>query len=119
MTAEYNRIVFGEYLETILDKHLMKSFDLKLKKNGFTKYEPNIDPSGIQSVGGAAFRFGHMTTRGLFRVSLSKKQESYSYRLRDRFMDMSDILKGRVCIPHFPLCSDFLIGFLVKDKRNY
>ena len=97
MIAEYHKIVFNEYLPTILGQNLMDRYDLRVRRNGYTSYDPNVDPTGIQSVGGAALRFGHLTTVGSFQVlNEPKHKSSYNFRLRDKFEEMSDIWDGRV-----------------------
>jgi hypothetical protein len=96
LIAEANKINFGEYLPSILGKRLMDYFDLELEEFGFSKYNPTLDPSSIQAVGVAALRMGHSQISSVFRVILNAFQQSYSFNLRDKFFEMSDILLGNV-----------------------
>lgn len=97
MIAEANRINFGEYLPSILGPRLMKLFDLFLTDGGFTKYNPDVDPSTIQSAIVGALRFGHSQVHTLFHVYVNAYQ-AYNFTLRNKFFEMSDIWMGNVSI---------------------
>lgn len=90
-----NRIHFGEYLPAILGKNLMDYFQLDLLSDGFTQYNPSVDPSTIQAFILSANRFGHSQSSSIFNVILRAFQ-GYSYLLRNKFFEMSDIWLGSV-----------------------
>ena len=96
MIAEYNQIVFKEYLPFVLGDQLMDEYELKVKREGFTQYDSNVDPNGILSASGAAFRFGHTLVPQLFHVLNEPKYESFGFRLMDKYFDLSDLWDGQV-----------------------
>lgn len=104
-----------------MGEKLMKYFDLELSHDGFTKYDPTIDPSTIQAVGVAGLRMGHSQIFSLFNV-LNKNQQSYSFLLRNKFFEMSDIwagnangiLRGLVEEP-----DNVPDQFIVSDVKNF
>lgn len=98
LTAEVNRIHYGEYLPAILGKNLMSYFQLDVLKTGYTKYNHEVDPSTIQGFVVGANRFGHSQTASIFNVILKSVRQSYSYLLRDKFFEMSDIWLGSVSL---------------------
>ena len=61
VTAEMQNVVFGEFLPLLIG-----SKSVLPPGNGFTNYNPNVDPSITHEVSGAAFRFGHSTADGFF-----------------------------------------------------
>lgn len=86
-------------MPSILGEKLMEYFGLNLKREGYTKYDPHIDPSTIQAVAVAALRMGHSQIFSKFNV-LPKNKNSYdrgySFLLRNKFFEMSDIWMGNV-----------------------
>ncbi|CAG2168134.1 unnamed protein product [Oppiella nova] len=98
LIAETTKIHYGEYMPSILGEKLMEYFGLNLKHDGYTQYNPHIDPSTLQSVAVAALRMGHSQIFSQFNV-LNKNphnyhQQSYSFLLRNKFFEMSDIWLG-------------------------
>lgn len=81
-------------MPSILGEKLMKYFDLNVAADGFTKYDPTIDPSTIQSVAVASLRMGHSQVFSVFNVLNKGPQPSYSFLLRNKFFEMSDIWAG-------------------------
>lgn len=94
LIAEVTKIHFGEYMPSILGEKLMKYFDLNILPDGFTKYDPTVDPSTIQAVGVASLRMGHSQVFSVFNVLNQGHQPSYSFLLRNKFFEMSDIWAG-------------------------
>src|SRR5689334_19200521 len=72
-------------------------YDLYMKREGFTTYNPEVNPNILQSVGVAAFRMGHSQIENRFQVIKKPKYESYRFLLRERFVNMVDIWEGNVC----------------------
>jgi len=58
VTAEYQNIVYGQFLI-----HLTGSVSMI---NSLTTYDPNVDPSITNEFSAAALRFGHSTVNGFF-----------------------------------------------------
>ena len=98
LIAEATKIHYGEYAPSILGEKLMDYFDLNLKHDGYTKYDPHVDPGTIQAVAVAALRMGHSQIFSQFNVLNKNKYDSYSFLLRNKFFEMSDIWMGNVCI---------------------
>ena len=55
--AQYQRIVFGDYLPTILSDETRTKHDLQLSPE--STYSNNVDPTIKNEFGTAAYRFGH------------------------------------------------------------
>ena len=122
MIAETTKIHFGEYMPSILGEKLMKYFDLELSPDGFTKYDPTIDPSTIQSVAVASLRMGHSQIFSVFNVVNKGSQPSYSFLLRNKFFEMSDIWAGNAHgilrgLLHEP--NSKVDPFVVSDVKNF
>lgn len=121
MIAETQKIHFGEYMPSILGEKLMKYFDLEILQDGYSKYDPTIDPSTIQSVAVASLRMGHSQVFSVFNV-INKQTPSYSFLLRNKFFEMSDIwagnangiLRGLVEEP-----DNTVDQFVVSDVKNF
>jgi len=78
---EMQSIVYKEFLPTLLGKRFMEKYKLDIV--GDSKYNPNANPTVLNSFAGAAFRFGHSMINGLFKVILAN-QEIF-WRLSDLF----------------------------------
>merc|ERR1712038_1596377 len=78
---EMQNIVYREFLPTLLGKRFMEKY--KLNVVGDSKYNPNANPTVLNSFATAAFRFGHSMINGLFKVILTN-QEIF-WRLSDLF----------------------------------
>ncbi|KAH7644884.1 salivary peroxidase/catechol oxidase [Dermatophagoides farinae] len=121
LIAETQKIHFGEYMPSILGEKLMKYFDLEILQDGYSKYDPTIDPSTIQSVAVASLRMGHSQVFSVFNV-INKQTPSYSFLLRNKFFEMSDIwagnangiLRGLVEEP-----DNTVDQFVVSDVKNF
>lgn len=109
-------------MPSILGPKLMKYFDLEPLVDGFTKYDPTMDPSTIQGAGAASLRFGHSQVFSVFNVLNKPHQPSYSFLLRNKFFEMSDIwagnahgvLRGLITEP-----SNQPDQFIVSDVKNF
>ena len=78
---EMQNIVYREFLPTLLGKRFMEKYKLNIV--GDSKYNPNANPTVLNSFATAAFRFGHSMINGLFKVILTN-QEIF-WRLSDLF----------------------------------
>merc|ERR1719415_87686 len=81
--AEYQHIVFKEWLPIIIGNNFMKSYGLFPLSSGFSSdYSDSFDPRINNEFAAAAFRFGHsMVPRNL--SSVSSRGSSTFLRLRD------------------------------------
>ena len=62
LIAEWQNIIYSEWLPLILGNTRMNDFDLNL--NATSSYNNTIDPSSLVSFSTAAFRFGHSMVSG-------------------------------------------------------
>ena len=107
LIAENQKIHFEEYLPSVINQQLMDYYDLNVKRDGFTEYNREVDPNILQSVGVAAFRFGHSQIQSRFQVIKKTKYESYGFLLRERDDNPVDVWEGSVC-----LAIDFILKCL-------
>jgi peroxidase len=71
--AEYQHILYNEWLPIILGPDIMKAFELEPLKTGhFMRYDESVNPHLSTEFSTAAFRFGH----SLVRSTLSKTDDS-------------------------------------------
>lgn len=122
LIAETQKIHYGEYMPAILGEKLMDYFGLNLQYDGYTKYNPKVDPSTIQGVAVAALRMGHSQIFSMFNVIGQAYQQSYSFLLRNKFFEMSDIWLGNA----FGILRGFLEQpdndveqFIVTDVKDF
>ena len=78
---EMQNIVYNEFLPTLLGRRFMDKFELDIIGN--SKYNPEANPTILNSFATAAFRFGHSMISGVFKV-IQNNQEKF-WRLRDIF----------------------------------
>lgn len=78
---EVQNIVYREFLPTLLGKRFMEKYKLDIV--GDSKYNPNANPSVLNSFATGAFRFGHSMINGLFKVIVANKE--IFWRLSDLF----------------------------------
>ena len=96
MIAEYSMIHFNEFVPTLLNKDQMHYYQLTVKQNGFTQYNPKVNPSVLQSVGVAALRYGHSQVTSNYQVQKANFYETYHFSLKNKYFEMSDIWDGNV-----------------------
>jgi peroxidase len=72
LIAEWQNIIYSEWLPLILGNKRMKEFKLDLSET--RRYNSSIDPSIISSFSTAAFRFGHSMIDGMLTKKNPKTQ---------------------------------------------
>ncbi len=73
--AEYNHIIYNEWLPILIGESMMELYDLTPKKKGyFMKYDKFLYPNIANEFSTAAFRFGHTMVRSNFSLVTSKNK---------------------------------------------
>ncbi|XP_039446260.1 chorion peroxidase-like [Culex pipiens pallens] len=90
--AELQRIVYNEYLPLVVGWDKAKQYGLLDDQNGFAEqYSSNIKPVVLSEVSGTAFRFGHSTVQGHFRIQ-HRHAPTETVPLHRTFNDPSRVL---------------------------
>ena len=110
VSAEYQHIVYNEWLPAIVGKRYMNQFGLYPLNSGFSDdYDSSIDPRITNEFSSAAFRFGHSLIPGIINVyNKAGRQVSRSFQLKDAF--------NKPQILRVPGMVDGLVAGLTKDK---
>jgi len=88
--AEYQHIIFKEWLPIIIGNTFMKSYGLFPRESGFsTDYSDNFDTRINNEFAGAAFRFGHSMVPSNFR-SVSR-QRSETLQMSQQFFSPDEL----------------------------
>jgi len=83
--AEYQNMVYAEFLPLLLGQKIARQFDLLPNTEGyFMGYDPKEDPSTYNEFATAAARYGHTLIKE-WQVRGNKKYETYSNRTIDYF----------------------------------
>ncbi len=91
LIAQWQNVVYGEYLPIILGQNTMVRYRIALDDNQmYTEYNPNMNPTVFHAFADAAYRFGHTLINGLIRM-MRGFQDVHSYRLRDAFFNSEQI----------------------------
>lgn len=89
--AELQNIVFNEYLPILLGNEKVVQFGLSDPVKGYwNSYSPDIPPMTLTESSVAAFRFGHSTVEGFFRL-LHRGAPAEDLHIKDIFFDPSKI----------------------------
>jgi peroxidase len=102
--AEFQNIVFGEFLPALLGEKLAKRFELLPKKSGyFTDHNSNLYPQIINEFATAAFRYGHTQLKYTQHAAsktydLSEPQPISFYMFNSQYYKsaMDDIIRGNL-----------------------
>lgn len=87
LNAEYQNVVYSEFLEAVLGARKAREFDLDVGV-GFTDYDPGVRPAILNEFATAAFRFGHTLIQGMVVPrEVPDKEELEPYALRDVFFN--------------------------------
>jgi len=83
--AEYQHILFKEWLPIIIGNNFMKSYGLFPRESGFsTDYSDNFDPRINNEFAAAAYRFGHSMVPKTFS-SVSRQRTETVLEMKDQF----------------------------------
>jgi len=89
--AEYQHILFKEWLPIIIGNTFMKSYGLFPRESGFsTDYADNFDPRINNEFAAAAYRFGHSMVPKTFS-SVSRQRSETVLEMRDQFFKPSSL----------------------------
>merc|ERR1711902_464053 len=83
--AEYQHIIFKEWLPIIIGNTFMKSYGLFPRESGFsTDYSDNFDPRINNEFAAAAYRFGHSMVPKTFS-SVNRQRTEEVLEMKDQF----------------------------------
>lgn len=90
-------IAYNEFLPVVLGPKVMRFYKLNVLKNGFTRYDPTVNPSILSEFSSAAFRFGHSIVNGRFTlISSSTPSQKTSFNLKDNFFTPVRLQSGQL-----------------------
>ncbi|TRY80536.1 hypothetical protein TCAL_13143 [Tigriopus californicus] len=123
--AQMQHITYNEYLPVILGPTIVSNYGI-LSNNGFTNYNPSVNPSISNSFATAAYRFGHSMIQGLIQlVHETTRNVQESFQLKDEFFKldkyfgnngagMQRLLNGLITQP-----AQSMDRFVVDDVTNF
>ena len=119
LTAEYNHITFSQYISSLFSYDVLEYFNLIPLRDGYSKYDPNVDPTSIMEWATSAGRFGHSQVNNVFFVKNEKGV--FTFNLKQAYFEMSlihlgetnGIIRGLVSEPAFEIDPYFAVA--VKD----
>lgn len=89
LIAEWQNIVFGEYLPIVLGEDTMGRYNLRVDDE-YTEYNPSLNPTIFNAFATAAYRFGHTLINGI--IQLYRNFENVgSYELKDNFFESEQV----------------------------
>ncbi|CAH1185902.1 unnamed protein product [Phyllotreta striolata] len=93
--AEFQHIVYNEFLPRILGWSAMNLYELKLSPSGYYRgYDPDCNPAVINEFAAAAFRIGHSLLRPhIPRVNVNYEILHPPILLRDGFFKMDMMMR--------------------------
>ncbi|ODM94302.1 Peroxidasin [Orchesella cincta] len=89
LIAEWQNVVYGEYLPVILGDATMIAFDLNLGED-HTLYNPMLNPTIFHAFATAAYRFGHTLINGIIQLYKGLAKVG-SYPLKDNFFESEQL----------------------------
>lgn len=89
LIAEWQNVVYSEYLPVILGDETMRKYGLELGYD-YSTYNPLVNPTVFNSFATAAYRFGHTLINGIIRLYRGL-QELGSYELKDNFFESEQV----------------------------
>ncbi|XP_035701778.1 chorion peroxidase-like [Folsomia candida] len=110
--AEWQNVVYGEYLPTLLGMDTMNKYGLTLR-DWWSNYDPNVDATVFHAFADAAYRFGHTFSNGI--IQLYRGLENIgSYRIRHNFfVDTQVVQDGGKGYDYI------LNGLLIQNAQTY
>jgi len=89
--AQWQNILYDEYLPLILGSTAMREYNLELgPKDTYSTYNPKINATISHAFATAAYRFGHTLINGVIHL-IKRLQPVGSYKLRDNYFDASQV----------------------------
>ena len=89
--AEWQNVLYGEYLPIILGPGTMQDYELDLgAPDEYSEYNPRVNATISHAFATAAYRFGHTLINGVVKLMKSLRQVG-SYKVRDNFFDSSQV----------------------------
>jgi peroxidase len=135
MIAQYQNIVYGEFLPALLGPKLSELYSLLPLKDGYFKdYSPNLYPQVINEFSTAAFRYGHTlithtqhTASSYYKLSDPKPTSYYLFNNQYYKTSMDGILRGTLVDWSYApktqvneYLKDWLFnGLFTKDSRRW
>lgn len=90
--AELQRVVYNEYLPLVVGYDKAQQYGLLDDESGYSyRYSSNVKPVVLSEVTGNAFRFGHSTVQGHFRIQ-HRHAPTETIPLHKTFNDPSKVL---------------------------
>jgi peroxidase len=122
VVAEWQNVVYGEWLPVLLGDDAMNKFGLNL--DGGAGYKADVDPSIRNAFAAASFRFGHSMLQGS-PISTDSAGENTTLRLRNIFFNptayvgdagegVEELVRGMLTLP-----SQTFDRFMTKDVTNF
>ncbi|XP_015919967.1 peroxidase isoform X2 [Parasteatoda tepidariorum] len=120
--GQMQKVVFGEYLPTVLGSHYMDFYSLWVLESGFTQYNSKMEPTMINEFSTAAYRYGHSLIDGLFSEIQEHSGHISGIMLRNYFFfpfelydgQLDPLMKGLTLQP-----SQKMDPYFVPDVRNF
>jgi peroxidase len=135
VVAEYNNIVYGEFLPSLLGTELAKRYGLlPNSEEFFTGYDPQIYPQVINEFATAAFRYGHTQmayslhgASRTFKRTDPKPISHYLFNNQHYRSSFDDVVRGLLIDNTSPASShvnsyldDYLFnGLYLKDSKRW
>jgi len=116
LIAEWQKIVYADYLPVILGNITPENFNLNVSKS--SAYNKHMNPNIISSFSTAAFRFGHSLIQGLVELAdlHGARRKDSKFFLSDTFMNtqLSDGFDGNIS-----LLEEILLGLITQSPQKY
>jgi peroxidase len=115
--AQWQNIIYGEYLPVILGATSMAKYGLALPANyaQYTTYNANVDATILHSFATAAYRFGHTLINGLIRLVKGLSVVG-SYQVRNNFFVSTQITQQTPNGVGYDL---ILGGLMTQNSQTY
>ncbi|XP_071536365.1 uncharacterized protein [Panulirus ornatus] len=125
VTAEWQHIVYNEFLPRVLGWNAMQLYSLRLKQEGYYgEYDGNCNPGILNEFATAAFRFGHSLIRkSLLRMDTTFSENHDGVELRSTFFNpdmllefqmIDELVRGLISTP-----METLDNFMTEEITNH
>ncbi|XP_063588513.1 uncharacterized protein LOC134765694 [Penaeus indicus] len=125
VTAQWQHVVYNEFLPRVLGWNAMQLYSLRLKPEGYyTEYDANCNPGILNEFATAAFRFGHsLIRRTMQRMDSTFRETHVGVKLRDTFFNpdmllefqmIDELVRGLISTP-----METLDNFLTEEITNH